>query len=60
MGALVVFLREHAFQLMQMAKECNDPITATQLKELSAHVQNQAEYCERKLKQSGWTESSNS
>ena len=53
MGAIVVFLREHAFQLIQMAKECKDPITATQLKELSAHVENQAVYYERKLNQSG-------
>ena len=51
MGALVVFLREHAVQLMQMAKECRDPTTATQLRELSAHVAGQAIYYERKLKE---------
>jgi hypothetical protein len=49
MGALVVFLREHAYQLLQMARECRDPTTATQLKELSSHVESQAVYYERKL-----------
>jgi hypothetical protein len=49
MGALVVFLREHAYQLLQMAKECRDPTTATQLRELSSLVESQAVHYERKL-----------
>jgi hypothetical protein len=49
MGALVVFLKEHAFELLQMAKACTDRSTAAKLRALSAIVEEQARYCERKM-----------
>jgi hypothetical protein len=49
MGALVVFLKKHAFELLQMAKACTDRSTAAKLRGLSAIVEEQARYRERKM-----------
>jgi hypothetical protein len=53
MGELIVFLREHAFYLLQTANACRDQITATKLRELSVIVEEQAIIFERKMRSRG-------